>query len=93
MKRPTVATVTKRSKQAPQRKGYLQRLWDDYSKIVLTNSKDYLDVRDENYQSLIGEKVWGAVWNLRAARQEFREKVLLELKLKAVTRKRPPKRR
>ncbi len=54
---------------------YLTRLWDDYSKIVLQNTRDF-DARDDDYEERTARKVWRTVELLRVKRREFRELIL-----------------
>lgn len=58
---------------------YLTRLYDDYSKIVLTNTRD-LDARDEEYAEKVSSVVWAAVTKLRQKRIEFRDAIKAELR-------------
>jgi len=59
---------------------YLTRLWDDYSKIVLANTRD-LDARDPDYDSTVSDKVWKTVTRLREGRQRFRNLIRAELRV------------
>jgi len=65
---------------------YLTRLWDDYSKIVLSNTRDF-DARDESYEDKVADKVWSTVSKLREKRMAFRNMIRAELR---VARKRSP---
>lgn len=68
---------------------YLTRLWDDYSKIVLTNTKD-LDARDEQYPDLVAAKVWTTVDALRTRRAAFFKLVRDELARQKKKPSKPP---
>jgi hypothetical protein len=59
---------------------YLSRLWDDYSKIVLANARDF-DSRDADYDEKVAEKVWQTVQKLRERREAFRALIRAELRL------------
>ena len=65
---------------------YLTTLWDEYSKLVLANTKD-LDARDEDYPKKVSAVVWQTVRQLREGRAVFRMLVRSELKAK---RRGPP---
>lgn len=50
---------------------YLTQLWDEYSKLVLANTRD-LDSRDQNYPQTVSAIVWQTVRQLRHGRDIFR---------------------
>jgi len=66
---------------------YLPTLWDDYSKIVLSNTKD-IDARDEDYDEKVATKVWNTVSRLREKRVAFRNMIRAELRI--AKRRGPP---
>jgi hypothetical protein len=59
---------------------YLSRLWDEYSKIVLTNTRDF-DARDADYETKVSDKVWLTVERLRSRRVDFRKMIQAELRI------------
>jgi hypothetical protein len=68
---------------------YLTRLWDEYSKTVLANTRD-LDARDPNYPELVASTVWTTVDALRTQRASFFKLVRDELARKKRKPSRPP---
>ncbi len=63
---------------------YLTRLWDEYSRIVLENTRDF-DARDDDYETRVAAKVWATVKALREKRTDFRELILKDIEDKKKT--------